>query len=276
MPILARYNVIRYFPRALTARQFITDLASRGRYHFTTAQARAALGRSLPAVRASLRRLEAAGSIAQPYRGFHVVVPPEYRSIGCLPPYQFVPQLMQHLGEPYYVALLSAGELHGAAHHRPQSFQVMVRKNRRPIVCGRVRVDFVARADLTGMPVVERNTLRGTVRVASAETTALELVGYADRCGGLDNVATVLADLAESVDGARLAAAAARCPVAWSQRLGYLLDLTENVPLADALVAQVRERALAVAPLVRAVSTAGARRSERWKLAINADVEPDA
>jgi hypothetical protein len=50
-----------------------------------------------------------------------VIVPPEYRRIECLAADHFVPQLMEHLGEWYYVALLSAAELHGAAHQRPKA-----------------------------------------------------------------------------------------------------------------------------------------------------------
>jgi predicted transcriptional regulator of viral defense system len=182
---------------------------------------------------------------------------------------------MDHLGEPYYVALLSAAELYGAAHHRPQSFQVMVKTNRRPIHCGKVQVEFVARKDLGHMPTGERNTPRGVLRAASPETTALELVAYADRCGGLDNVASVLAELAETLDPHKLVAAAALCPIAWAQRLGYLLDVGEHQALADALVPYVQERAHVVAPLVRAEAKTGAERIERWKLAVNATVEAE-
>ena len=123
-----------------TALAFVTDLAATGRYHFTTHEAVEALGVSMVAARASLRRLKHKGQLADPHRGFHVIVPPEYRRLGCLPAEQFVPQLMEHLGEHYYAALLSAAELHGAAHQRPQSFQVMVRSARRAIACGASRV----------------------------------------------------------------------------------------------------------------------------------------
>jgi predicted transcriptional regulator of viral defense system len=257
------------------AAQFIADLAASGRYHFTTDDAVRALGASVPAVRGSLRRLKAKGEVADPYRGFYVIVPPELRRLGCLPADQFMPQLMEHLGETYYVALLSAAELHGAAHQRPQGFQVMVGSNRRALLCGQVRVQFVARKDLARTPVIEKNTPRGSLRVASAEATAFELVGYADQCGGLDNVASVLADLVDAIDAEKLAAAARLCPVAWVQRLGYLLDLGEHRDLTDRLVPYVREHARGVAPLVRAKPKGGAERLERWKLAVNASVGPD-
>ncbi len=255
--------------------QFVADVAAAGRYCFTTDEAVRAFGGSLVAARAALRRLKARIEIADPHRGFHVIVPPEYRRLGCLPADQFVSQLMEYLHEPYYVALLSAAELHGAAHQRPQSLQVMVRANRREIVCGQVRVQFVARKDLEQTPVVERNTPRGRLRVASPEATALELVGYADQCGGLDNVASVLAELVDSLDGKKLLDAAQLCPIAWTQRLGYLLDIAGHRDVADTLEPHVRDHAHVVAPLVRAKPMAGVERVERWKLAVNATVEPD-
>lgn len=256
--------------------EYVTGLAARGRYHFATADARTALGGSLPAARAALRRLKNRGEIADPYRGFHVIVPPEYRRLGCLPPEQFVPQLMEHLGEPYYVALLSAAELHGAAHQRPQGFQVMVARNRRAIECGTVRVQFVARHDLARTPTAARNTPRGTLRVASPEATALELVGYAEQCGGLDNVAAVLADLAEALTAPKLVEAARLSPIAWAQRLGYLLDLLDQDELATGLADHVHEHAHVVAPLVRSRPITRVPRAARWRLAVNVEVALDA
>jgi len=258
-----------------TASKFVAGLASIGRYHFTTEDVSKALGISVVAARAVLRRMKARGEIADPHRGFHVIIPPEYRRLGCLPPEQFIPQLMEHLGEDYYVALLSAAEFHGAAHHRPQTFQVMLKRNRRSLECGNVRVQFVARKNLDRTPTVEKNTPRGNLRLSSPESTALELVGYADQCGGLDNVASVVAELAESIEGSKLAHAARQCPIAWVQRLGYLLDLTDHAQVADSLVDYVQAHATVVAPLVRSQSKASAARENRWKLAINASVEPD-
>ena len=139
--------------------------------------------------------------------------------------------------EPYYLALLTAAQRHGAAHQRPQVVQVMVRKNREAIECGKVRVEFIARGDLDKMPVAEVNTPRGVVRLSTPEVTALELVGYPKHSGGLSNVATVLTELAEEIDSENLVAVARLSPVSWSQRLGYLLELVGQDTLAEALKA---------------------------------------
>ena len=260
---------------AIRARRYIEELASRGRHHFTAGEALAALATGPSAARAQLRRLKEQSLIAEPVRGFLVIVPPEYRHLGCLPAEQFVPQLMAIAAEPYYLALLSAAQRHGAAHQRPQAVQVMVRKNREPIECGEVRVQFVARHDLERTPVVELNTPRGRLRVSSPEATAVELVGYADQCGGLDNVASVLSELVESLNAPKLLNAARLCPVVWSQRLGYLLEMTNHTELASVLADHVRTQGATLAPLVRAKPMTGAPRAERWKLAVNASVESD-
>lgn len=181
---------------------------------------------------------------------------------------------MSHLGEPSYAALLRAAELHGAAHQRPQAFQVMLRANRRAIECGAVRVQFIARKDAEQTAVVEKNTPRGVLRVASPEATALELVGYADQCGGLEHVASVIDELAESLDASKLLLAAQHSPIAWAQRLGYLLERTAHADLAEVLAPLVKARAHS-ALLARSAPGTGAARSSRWKLAANVELEVD-
>jgi len=259
----------------MRAEQYIDSLVASGRYHFTTAAAIDAIGGSDDAVRAKLRRLKQRGYIASPMRSFHVVVPPEHRPIGCLPAEHFIDQLMTYLGEPYYVALLSAAERHGAAHQRPQSLQVMVPKNRPALACGRVRVLFVARGDLERMPVSRFNTPRGYLRYSTPEVTALELMGYPQHAGGLNNVATVLAELAEEMDGGKLVEAAKLSPVGWSQRLGYLLALLHAADLAEALEPFVIDNANSYIPLRRSEDVAGATRDARWKVIVNVEVDPD-
>ena len=207
------------------ARQYLEELASQGRHSFTSAEAKTAHGVSAHAAFLALNRLAKQGLLASPARGFYVIVPPEYRSLGCLPAEQFVPDLMKWLKRPYYVCLLSAAELHGAAHQRPQALQVFLQGKRRPTTCGRVRVDFMVRKGLSAVPVQTVNTPRGGLVVSTPEATALDLVGYERQAGGLNLVATVLSELAERVDPQKLAAAANASPIVWAQRLGYLMQL---------------------------------------------------
>ncbi len=261
--------------KRLRASGVIDDFASVGRYHFTTAEMREALGVSSAATRLALGRLAKKGLVASPSRGFYVIVPPEYRRVGCLPPAQFIPQLMERRKRLYYVALLSAAQYHGAAHHRPQVFQVAVAGNHRSISCGAVRVSFISRARIAEVPVKSLNTPRGTVLISSVEATAIDLVGYARRAAGWDNVATVLCELAEEIDPDLLCEAARTAPVTWAQRLGYLLELVGAADKALPLKDYVRRNARDATPLIPYAAVDHARRADDWRLLVNAEVESE-
>ncbi len=258
-----------------SARSFLTHLQAGGRATFTTEELSKGLGRSLVASRAALRRLRAAGEVASPLRGFHTVVPPEYRALGSLPADQFVPDLMAHLGEPYYATLLTAAAFHGASHQVPQLFQVMLARRRRNIQCGSVRVEFLSRSDMAATPLVPRNTNRGVLLVASAAATALEVVGYSGRSGGLDNVATILGELAEEIDEDELRAEIERAPKAWAQRLGYLAEHVGAGDLARVVEQQLHDKETFWVALEPSLETGGMPGDQRWKVAVNTTLEPD-
>lgn len=261
------------------ARLFIDGLAAVGRYHFDAKDAQNTLGET--AAKFTLSRLAKQGAIASPARGFYVIVPPEYRDLGCLPADQFIPALMTKLGLSYYAGLLTAAQYHGAAHERPQEFQVFLEKRRLPIECGRVRVAFMIRRRLPEVPLQSLNTPRGALLVSTPEATAVDLVGYQHHAGGLDHVATVLAELAEQIDPEKLAMAAATAALPWAQRLGYLLEQVGAGERLEPLRTYVRARAHESAPLLPNapkagdVRAGGLERNEDWKLHLNASVEPD-
>lgn len=258
-----------------SARSWIASLAASGRYHFGTREAQASLGVSADAAKLALNRLARQGLVASPARGLHVIIPPEYRGLGCLPADQFIPALMERLGLRYYAGLLSAAQYCGAVHHRPQEFQVAVHRSRRAIACGVVRVSFFVRKRIADVPVRSFNTPRGTIFVSTVEATAVDLVGYPDRAGGLDQVATVLSELAEQIDPRLLVDASTTAPLPWAQRLGYLLELVGAGDKAAALKSHVHEHARDATPLLPAAPHHDARRSSDWKLYVNANVEAE-
>ncbi len=258
------------------ARDIIVDMAARGRYHFTSSELRSALGVSEAAVRQALSRLATKGEIASPARGFYVIVPPEYRRLGCLPADQFVPTLLERRSLRYYVGLLSAAQYHGAAHHRPQEFQVVLETNRPAIACGSVKVVFVSRRNLAAVPVERFNNPRGTIMVSSVEATAVDLIGYMHRAGGVDRVAGVLWELGDELDPGRLVEASKSAPILWAQRLGYLLEHVGAGDKAVFLKERVRRRARNFTKLLPGADADGALRLKDWRLFVNASIEIEA
>lgn len=257
------------------AKDYLDSLQAAGRHSFTSQEACKALGVSQDAVKLALNRLRRKGELASPARGFYVIVPPEYRALGCLPADQFIPALMQQARMPYYAGLLSAAQYHGAAHHRPQEFQVILGKPRRPIECGKVRVAFYVSKNISEIPVQHINTPRGTVAVSIPEATAFDLIGYESKIGGLDAVATVLVELAEKLDAKKLAEIAPIMPLLWTQRLGYVLEHIGEEQKAKYLKNYVREHAINARALQPSSPEEDYPRNNDWKLIINTKIEAE-
>jgi len=255
--------------------KWIRTLPEGGRYVFTRAEAESVIEASPCAVQATLRRMKRRGLIACPRRGFYVVVPAEYRSAGCPPATWFIDDLMRHLGRHYYVALLTAAALHGAGHEQPMAFQVMTTTAERDLVASRVRIEFHASNRFKGAATTEMQTETGTMIVATAETTAFDLVRFPAASGYWSHIATVLSELAEKLDPARLVRAAERVARSDVQRLGWLLDLLrESVP-AGALAACLEGERVVPVRLNSLRNDAGAVLDRRWRVRVNDDVEPD-
>jgi predicted transcriptional regulator of viral defense system len=182
---------------------------------------------------------------------------------------------MEYLRETYYVGLLSAAEYYGAAHQRPQVFQVIVAKSRRPISCGKVRVIFIFRKNAASIPTQPRNTPAGIIKIATPEATALDLIGYVKHCAGLDNVATVLTELSEKIDVKRLTEVAELSPITWVQRLGYLFELIGEQEKATVLADYLMEKHPSPTALIPMISIKGSKKNNRWQIFVNADVESE-
>jgi predicted transcriptional regulator of viral defense system len=255
---------------------FVDELQAKGRYTFTRSEAAGADWFSDVALEAALRRLRQRGRVATPRRGFYVVVPLEYRKAECPPASWFIDDLMKFFNQPYYVGLLSAAAIHGAAHQQPMVFQVVTDRPTRPAQAGRVRISFHKSRSIDKLPVTEVQTETGSMRVSTPEATALDLVRFASAAGRLNNVATVLSELAEKLNPKALVKVARYFTVPDVQRMGYLLEIlgAQDLaqPLADRLAAR-RYRPVLLAPERKTIAKIQA--NPRWRVIPNQEVEID-
>ncbi len=259
-------------PKKPAMSDWVEQLQSLGRFTFTRSQAESETERSSVAVQTALRRLKEQGRIVSPRRGFYVVVPPEYRATGAPPASWFIDELMSHLDRPYYVGVLSAAAIHGASHQQPMVFQVVTSKPSREIRAGKVTIRFSMNSKVEQMPTTGIQTETGTMRVATPETTAFDLVRYQAAGGHLSNVATVLGELAERIDGKALAKIAHLVKLSDVQRLGYLLDAVGEGDLAAPLAEWLITRHPRVVSLLSGEPALG-EIDERWRVRPNAELE---
>ncbi|MGA8353366.1 MAG: type IV toxin-antitoxin system AbiEi family antitoxin [Solirubrobacteraceae bacterium] len=255
----------------------ITDLPdtllSQGRYWISSAEAAGIAGIPVSHVYSGLARLRNRGAMFSPTRGFHVVVPPEYRAWRVLPGELFIDGMMRALKRDYYVSLLTAAAMHGAAHQAPQLFQVMVQ---RPLA-GRdiegIRLRFYLNEHLDQMSVEERQVHTGRLRLATRESTLVDLIAHPSAGGGLSNIATVMIEIGDlDVDElARLAALRSR---SIARRLGWMLQqFRDDLALQPLRLAAEADNGYPTR-LVRALPARGGI-DQAWGVQINAAVEPD-
>ena len=253
----------------------------RGKYTFTRDEVVSAFPHmKAEVISATLSREVKKGRIMIPQQGFYVIIPDEYKLRGFTPQSFYMDDLMRYLGKRYYVALLSAGVYHGAAHQAPMTFCVMTEPpSMREKRTQKYVTRFFYRSVIPMEYVEQRQTRTGTINVSGPELTAIDLVMYQERAGSITRAATVLAELVEKTDFSRLGTEFVKvAPVACFQRLGYILeDVLGEQEAADAVYdllkkAQVRFQAAALKP---GKATAGSEKNSRWKILVNETIEID-
>ena len=88
-------------------------------------------------------------------------------------------------------------------------------------------------------------------------------------------MATVLAELADSLSLDSLFEVAKLSPAPWAQRLGYLLERVGAEREAVSLACYVERMATETTPLLPGKPLVDSRRDSRWKLNVNVDVESE-
>jgi predicted transcriptional regulator of viral defense system len=255
-------------------------LLARGRHWVTAPEVAVLLEVPLAHVAPTLARWVSKGLLFSPTKGAYVPIPPHYRDWGAVPGSEFIDAMMRHLGHEYYVCLLSAAEVHGFAHQRPQVFQVMTAARLRDRSFGRVQLSFVYSAAVALRPTVTRNTPTGVLRVSSLECTILDLVSVPLRSGGLSNIGTILCEVLgeERLDPKLLCDAATGYPASVVARTGWMIEFAAGEVGEMIDVESLRSQASArVKPTL--LDSQGLRTGEldnRWNLIVNSHIEVDS
>lgn len=257
-------------------RSWVDSRQEQGLYFFTREEAIQSLQFTEEAFKKAAARLAKKNRILRIRSGFFVIIPLEYRSSGILPAEWFIADLMAYLEQPYYVGLLSAASLHGAAHQQPQQFQVVTTAPQREVRKKGLAIRFFFKTNFKATPVTQIKVQTGYILVSSPEATALDLIRYARSIGGLDRVMTVLQELGESMDATELNdAVKADGSLVCGQRLGWLMEKSGYAALVKELAGFIADKNPPFTRLDPSLPAADSERDARWRLLINTDVEGD-
>ncbi|MDZ7716911.1 MAG: type IV toxin-antitoxin system AbiEi family antitoxin [Balneolaceae bacterium] len=225
-----------------------------------------------------MQRLLQKNRVARLRNEFYLIIPPEYASRQTLPLGYFIDQLMKFLKRDYYVGLLTAAMYHGAAHQQPQTqFVVSEPPYLRPIKNRQQSIVFCLKKEWNTEFVTQQKTDAGYINVSNPELTALDLVFYSDRIGGINRATTVLAELVIELKSDKLAKTAEDFSQTTTlQRLGYLLEeVLQKTTLADSLYNTLNDRKYYPTLLNPKTESENQKAPNRWKIIPNMNVEVD-
>jgi len=214
------------------------------------------------------------------YKGFYVIIPPQYAAKNIVPPVYYIEHLMVYLKKPYYICLLNAAELLGAAHQRPQKFSIMTifpksstskTKNK--------SLEWLYRKSIPEKFLITKNSETGVITFSNPELTAIDLVQYEQYAGGLARVATILEELTEKTDFSKSADGLFQnTTIPTIQRLGFILENVLNErEQADVLYQQLQTygKRLSYVMLSSRHPAYEDNKDRRWKIYVNTDIETD-
>lgn len=209
-----------------TTRSFVEHLQSIGRFSFSFDELESHIPKSKTAILGDLHRLKKAGHITLLREKFYLILAPEYRSKGMLPYTFFVDDLMKWLNRPYYVGILSAASLHGATTQAVHSvFITTARPPLRDILKPAIRMHFLVNSHFPKYGIEKLKTVTGYMHVSSPELTALDLLKYPEKSGGIYQTISLIRDLSEKMSVTRFEKVIEDSqPTVILQRLGFILD----------------------------------------------------
>ena len=107
---------------------------------------------------------------------------------------------MKFTGKSYYVGLLSAAALYGAAHQQPQEFFVITTLKQSITREKNLKINYITKKTIPFDFIKKIQTESGFVNVSYPQLTASDLIYYSKQIGGINRVCTVLNELCESLN----------------------------------------------------------------------------
>ncbi len=249
---------------------FLNQIRSKGRYAVTLDELKNNFDSSEKAILQNIFRSKNKNQPAQVRKEFYVIVSPLYASKGMVPPTLLIGDLMEFLQRQYYVGLFSAAALHGAGRQQPMQFQVMTKKPPlRSIKSKKPDLRFYVKSRWHNEDIVHKKMETGHINVSSPYLTALDLIHYNKKIGGINRIIPIPEDLMEIMKISELMRTARDQRIPDIQRLGYLLEKLGNERLSSTLHKRIENKTLRETPMSLAHRNRGGELQPKWKVILN-------
>ena len=257
---------------------YIKEKLSLEEYSFSTEELQAVTHKEKEALTTDLSYLTKKGDIMPLRRGFYLIIPPRYSKQGKLPIQLYIENLFKNLNRPYYLGLYSAAKFHGASHQQIQRDYIITTKpTLLDIHKSNIDLRFFTTANWPEKNILIQKSDAGIFKISDPILTAVDLIHYQNKLGGLNRMFSVLEELMESVTYSQLSDLLVWYPhKSTLQRLAYFIDEfkvdDELLPLITEYFKTVKYYPVLLNPSSK--ESAGAV-TNHWKVDVNIKLESD-
>lgn len=262
----------------MTAVDYINELLSYEEYSFSLEEIQQRTSKSIVSLKRELSRLVEKKEVINLRKGFYLILPPRYRSLGQLPIELYVEKFFKYLNKNYYLALYTAAKFHGASHQQIQKEYIIT--SLPPglnINKGSININFFTTANWPANNIIQKKADAGYYNISSPVLTAVDLIHYQTKLGGLNRMLATLEELTEEISRADLSELLIWYPHRSTlQRLGFLLEeIQTDHTLTDRLFDHLKINAFYPVVLSPKKGQKAGATGNRWKVDVNLKLESD-
>jgi len=257
---------------------YIKEKLSLEEYSFSIKELLAVTHKEKEALTTDLSYLTKKGDILPLRRGFYLIIPPRYSKQGKLPVQLYIENLFKNLNRPYYLGLYSAAKFHGASHQQVQRDYIITTKpTLLDISRGAIDLRFFTTANWPEKNILIKKADAGTYKISDPVLSALDLIHYQNKLGGLNRMLSVIEELIEEMTDSDLNDLLTWYPhKSTLQRFGYLLeDLHPDNYLIDTLFEYFESTKFYPVLLSPESRQKPGAVDNRWKVDVNLILESD-
>ena len=262
----------------MSVRNYIKELLSYEEYSFLLEELFVNIDKSEMSLKRELERLVGKEEIVNLRRGFYLILPPRYAKLGHLPIQLYIEKLFKYLKYKYYLGFYSAAKIHGASHQQIQSEYIITSSPALlNIKKGRYDIRFFNSSNCSNVNVLTKKSDAGYYNVSSPALTAIDLIHYQKKIGGLNRILSTLEELIEEIKAEDIEKLLTWYPNKSSlQRFGFFLEMYQaDKKILDLIYEHINNSKFFPVLLNSDTKQKAGKVNNKWKIDVNIKLESD-
>jgi predicted transcriptional regulator of viral defense system len=258
--------------------EYIKELLSHEEYSFSKEELTENVLKSETSLKSELARLVKKNEIVNLRRGFYLIIPPRYSKSAFVPVQLYVDKLLRYLKRDYYLGFYSAAKFHGASHQQTQKEYIITQLPQiLDIKKSKYDLLFSTISEWPANNIEIRKSDAGYFNISSPSLTAVDIIHYQKKIGGLNRILSVLEELIHEIRFEDVEKLLKWYPNKSSlQRFGFFLEMfNADKKINDLVYENINSTKFYPILLNSDTKQKAGGVNNRWKVDVNIKLESD-